>query len=244
MSFIVQYSLSIIIVLLLVILILVAIIILLRNSRIYSSSSEGENKSSKYVPLDKHKEILKKYEELQEKCDNIELNNFDISKFYELQDNYEKACVEIGKLKSKIDELTRDNQELDTLYKMSTRREEDTPPLKKQKRDSVPPKKDPQIVRYASFPRSAGSNSYFSDLTEKLADDSYFELIVSDDTNKAIFKPLDFMKIRNYDPAMAAMVTEGVKPNVASTILNIEPGKAHLDGKDWIIDKPAIIKLA
>jgi hypothetical protein len=43
---------------------------------------------------------------------------------------------------------------------------------------------------------------------------------------------------------MAAMLTEGVKPNVASTVLAIEPGLVHVEGKDWIIDKPAKIKLA
>ena len=97
---------------------------------------------------------------------------------------------------------------------------------------------------YASFPRSAGSSIYFSDLTDKLLDDSYFELTISIASGKASFRPLDFMKIRNYDPAMAAMLTEGVKPNVASTVIGIEPGKAHIEGKDWIIDNLAKIKLA
>lgn len=101
-----------------------------------------------------------------------------------------------------------------------------------------------EVIMYASFPRSAGSRIYFSDLTENLADDSFFELKISNANGKATFKPLDFMKIRNYDPAMAAMLTNGVKPNVASTVLGIEPGKAHIEGKDWIIDNPAKIKLA
>ena len=97
---------------------------------------------------------------------------------------------------------------------------------------------------YASFPRTAGSSIYFSDLSEKRADDSYFELKISVIYEKATFKPIDFMKIRNYDPAMAAMFTEGVKPSTASTVLGIESGEAHKEGKDWIIDKPAKIKLA
>jgi hypothetical protein len=101
-----------------------------------------------------------------------------------------------------------------------------------------------EMTMYSSFPRSAGNNIYFSDLSENRADDSYFELKISIASGKATFKPLDFMKIRNYDPAMAAMLTEGVKPNVASTVLGIEHGKAHIEGKDWIIDKPAKIKLA
>lgn len=97
---------------------------------------------------------------------------------------------------------------------------------------------------YVSFPRTAGSSIYFSDLSEKRADDSYFELKISVIYEKATFKPIDFMKIRNYDPAMAAMFTEGVKPSTASTVLGIESGEAHKEGKDWIIDKPAKIKLA
>lgn len=97
---------------------------------------------------------------------------------------------------------------------------------------------------YASFPRLAGNSVYFSDLSENLADDSYFELKVSNELKKARFKPIDFMKIRNYDEAMAAMRTEGAKPNVATTVLEIKPGEAHQEGKDWIINDFATIKLA
>lgn len=107
---------------------------------------------------------------------------------------------------------------------------------------NVEPSKEKTM--YASFPRSAGSSIYFSDLSEDLVEDSYFEIKISIASGKATFKPLDFMKIRNYDPAMAAMRTEGVKPNVASTVQGIEHGKAHKEGKDWIIDNPAKIKLA
>lgn len=97
-------------------------------------------------------------------------------------------------------------------------------------------------IMYASFPRSAGDKIYFSDLTEKKADDSFFEISVSG--NKASFKPLDFLKIRNYDDAMIAMTTEGVKPQAASSVIGIEPGSVYLEGKDWFIDKQAKIKLA
>ena len=97
---------------------------------------------------------------------------------------------------------------------------------------------------YASFPRSAGSSIYFSDLSANRKEDSYFELIITIASGKATFRPMDFMRIRNYDPAMAAMRTEGVKPNVASTVIGIEPGMAHLEGNDWIIDNLAKIKLA
>ena len=97
---------------------------------------------------------------------------------------------------------------------------------------------------YASFPRTAGSSIYFSDLSDNRTDDSYFELKVSNELKKATFKPIDFMKIRNYDEAMAAMRTEGAKPNVATTVLEIKPGEAHQEGKDWIINDFATIKLA
>lgn len=101
-----------------------------------------------------------------------------------------------------------------------------------------------EVTMYASFPRSAGNCIYFSDLTESLGDDSYFELKISKDKSTATFRPLDFMKIRNYDSAMIALRTEGVKPNVASTVLGIENGKAHKEGADWIVDNLAKIKLA
>ena len=55
---------------------------------------------------------------------------------------------------------------------------------------------------------------------------------------------MDFLKIRNYDDAMIAMTTEGVKPQAASSVIGIEPGSVYLEGKDWFIDKQAKIKLA
>lgn len=133
--------------------------------------------------------------------------------------------------------------------KVNTSKETANEDLKDEQKSEVPkggPKVEPQKekIMYASFPRSAGSSNYFSDLSENLADDSFFELRISTASGKATFKPLDFMKIRNYDPAMSAMLTEGVKPNVASAVVGIEPGKAHVEGKDWIIDKLAKIKLA
>lgn len=134
--------------------------------------------------------------------------------------------------------------------KIESSKEEQTNESSKEESKEEVPKDDPKVetqkekVMYASFPRSAGSSNYFSDLSENLADDSFFELRISIASGKATFKPLDFMKIRNYDPAMSAMLTEGVKPNVASAVVGIEPGKAHVEGKDWIIDKLAKIKLA
>lgn len=243
MSFIVQYSIPIFFALLFIILLLVVVILFLYRSN-NRSSYEGDNKSSKFVSFDKHKEILEDRDYWREKSKKMEANNSDVSDYFRLQDEYEKACVEIGKLKSRIEELTRDKNELDELYDKSTKMREESPTLKKHERENIPSKKEPQVILFASFPRLAGSNLYFSDLTENLSDDSFFELKVSDGTGKAVFRPLDFMKIRNYDPAMAAITTEGVKPNVASTILRIEPGKAHLEGKDWIIDEPAKINLA
>lgn len=97
---------------------------------------------------------------------------------------------------------------------------------------------------YASFPRTAGNSIYFSDLSDNRADDSYFEFKISLVSGKATFKPIDFMKIRNYDEAMAAMRTEGAKPNVATTVLEIKSGEAHKEENDWFIDNFATIKLA
>ena len=125
--------------------------------------------------------------------------------------------------------------------------EPDEEPKEELKSDSTtePKVESPkEVTMYASFPRSAESRNYFSDLSENRVDDSYFEFKMDTASGKATFRPLDFMKIRNYDPAMAAMQTEGVKPNVASTVLRIEPGKAHIEGKDWIIDNLAKIILA
>ena len=243
MSLIEQYSIPIVLALLFIILLLVAFILFLYWSN-NKPPYEGDDKSSKGVPFDKHRKILEEKESWRKKCEKLEANNSDNTDYLRLLEDYENACVEIGKLKSQIDELTRDKNELNELYDKSTRMREDTPTFKKQETESVFSKNGSLVIRYASFPRSAGSNIYFSDLTANLEDDSFFELKSFDGTDEAIFKPLDFMKIRNYDPAMAAITTEGVKPNMASTIVSIEPGKAHLDGKDWIIDKPANIYLA
>lgn len=162
--------------------------------------------------------------------DNTHLN------FYKNQCNIlEKENKE---LKDKISKLTSENAELKKTAK--------EPPIISSivKKELPRKKKTEDIIRYASFPRSAGDSSYFSDLTENQVEDSYFEFKIVETTGKATFKPLDFMKIRSYDPAAPAMLTEGVKPSNASTVLKIEPGTAYMEGKDWIIETPAKIKLA
>lgn len=226
MSFIEQHSLPIIGVLLVLLLISVSIII---KQKLFSEKSDISPHGSDYK--DKFNKEFRKREDIQDELDALNI------KYYKV--NNEKK-----ELKKLNDELTREIHELNVLIEKYKKRGDGTATVEKNVRECAPSKKDSQVIKYASFPRSAGCSIYFSDLTDNLVDDSYFELKVSDDADKASFKPLDFMKIRNYDPAMAAIVTEGVKPNVASTILSIEPGKAHLEGKDWIIDKPAIIKLA
>lgn len=245
MSLIEQHSSSIIFVLLFIILLLLAVIVFLiykiRNRSFYDDA----NISSDEICISK-----KEYKEFnvfrnERNRLNRQNNNSSNSDYEKNQDDeYEKLYLENKGLLRINNELSLEIQELKTLIEKYERKGEYTPSLKKQEKKDSPSKYGPQVIRYASFPRSAGSNIYFSDLTANLADDSFFELKSFDGTDEAIFKPLDFMKIRNYDPAMAAMTTEGVKPNIASTILSIEPGKAHLEGKDWIIDKPAIIKLA
>lgn len=101
-----------------------------------------------------------------------------------------------------------------------------------------------ETIMFSSFPRSGGAQRYFSDLQNTRGDDSFFEFKINKERGEATFKPLDFMKIRSIDDAMIAIETEGAQPNAASTVIDIEPGTAHLEGKDWIIDKRAIIKLA
>lgn len=180
---------------------------------------------------------------------------------------------ENSKLKKILEELTRENNELKMLagkepnpVDASPIEDEQSPTDKPENEnaDSNEPKPDnpsngnaiPQIeekptkalpkevTMYASFPRSADNCIYFSDLTEIIGDDSYFELKISKDKNTATFRPLDFMKIRNYDAAMIAILTDGAKPNAASSVIGIENGKVHKEGSDWIIDTPAKIKLA
>jgi len=254
MSYISQHPLLIIGVLIIIlILLLVAFLLLLLKYRQIGSYDDKSSCPSGFVSQEKHNEILKERDKWYKKCKSLEAgntDNTDNSDYYKLQDDYEKARAEIIKLNRIIDEQKRENVELNTLLSKAhneppiTKLGEQTIVQSNQAERVFSPKTETQIIMYASFPRSAGSSSYFSDLTEDLADDSFFELKVSHDTGKASFKPLDFMKIRNYDPAMAAMVTEGVKPNVASTVLGIESGMAHLEGKDWIIDNPAKIKIA
>jgi len=234
MSNISQYYLPIIGVLIIIIMLLVAFLLSLRNTRKNDSNDNGSCCPSSYISLEKHKEVLKMYKKT---------SNPDNSKYDELQDKYYKACEENRALESQLAEFKRSNSELEELLKKSSAGRENAF-LTKEAEKQIPPKNETQSIMYASFPRSAGSRSYFSDLSENLVDDSYFELKVSLSSGKATFKPLDFMKIRNYDPAMAAILTEGVKPNLAVSIIGIESGVAHMEGKDWIIDVPAKIKLA
>lgn len=236
------------------VLLIIAIMIILKLYR-ERKSSDNVDDSRDFVSLDKHKEVLRDRDKYKKELDELKLRGGvkEIAPVYnEFQEKYEGACVEIGNLKRRIDELTRDNNELKMLYSNDSitsnveKRNDSLDPVVEHSQGNEMPQetKGGQIIMYASFPRSAGSTIYFSDLTNKLADDSYFELRINSDTDMASFKPLDFMKIRNYDPAMAAILTDGVKPNVASTVVGVEPGDAYLEGNDWIIKKLAKIKLA
>lgn len=155
----------------------------------------------------------------------------------QIQSEYEKLLEEYRRYKNetdkKIEEIVRLNNELNML--VGNRMQNSSSQNNKTSAASAD-------TKYASFPRVAGGCVYFSDLSAGKVEDSYFELKISND--KATFRPLDFLRIRNFDSAMAAMCTTGVKPHVASTVIGVEPGQAHLEGKDWIIDKPANIKLA
>lgn len=310
-------------IILVLIVVFVTIYIIQHNEK---PKSKGGNKggSSSSVYKEKYEKAREEREGLRSKCNQLAKEKRDIEWKYEVlkgeyqrnKEDYGKVVVENQQLtldlekltkeklgmKSKVDELTRNNAELNKLLGNETAsvvtktataatsmlivpkseskeesanstKESFQPPTQdnaltevkqetnaskedlkveqsKEESKNEVPKAEPKVespkerTMYASFPRSAGSRIYFSDLSENRADDFYFELNVSMNSGKATFKPLDFMKIRNYDPAMAAMLTEGVKPNIASTVLGIEPGKAHIEGKDWIIDKLAKIKLA
>lgn len=101
-----------------------------------------------------------------------------------------------------------------------------------------------ELIKYADFPRSSGSMIYFTDVSETKNDDSFFELEIDASGQKATFKPLDFLKIRGVDEAMLAIKTEGVRPNLANSVIGITPGTAVLEGDVWKIKEQAKIKLA
>ena len=238
-----KYSLPIII--LLLISLIISVLLNFRRKRAFTGDSSDSSHGGS-VSREKFNLVFNQRNEAAQEKEKFE------RLYNDYKEKFEDACVEIGNLKRRIDELTRDNNELNELYS----------------RDPVPVNLDGELkgtdlkddnsfghedsqdarggamTKYASFPRAAGSTIYFSDLSDRLVDDSYFELKISSDTGKASFRPLDFMKIRNYDPAMAAILTDGVKPNVASTVVGIEPGEVTLEGNDWIINKLAKVKLA
>lgn len=226
---------------------LVVICILSRKLQKLKHSKSKKGSSSGSVPKEKHKEILEernssrsKYEKKVKEYDQLNKENIKTKNNYnQMRDDLGEASLEITNLKRKIDALNRKNDELARenaeLNKLVGNEPEPIVEVDTPKNDST---------MYASFPRSAGSSVYFSDLTENLADDSYFEIKISNTSGKATFKPLDFMKIRSFDVAWNAMISEGVKPAAATSVCGIEPGKAHKEGNDLIVDNPAKIKLA
>ena len=222
----------------LLVLLIIAILIILKKSSRKNKYNVEDNGSRGSVPRIKFEEEFRRREMAEEQLGDYKGKyEFILSKNRELE-------RDIQKLQLTINELSR-------LYDNNTERAnleqcEDSVPVNVQNTEGETSSnnEEPRNIMYASFPRSAGSTIYFSDLTDKLVDDSYFELRITSDTEKASFRPLDFMKIRNYDPAMAAILTDGVKPNVASTVVGVEPGDAYLEGNDWIIKKLAKIKLA
>ena len=236
---------SLLIIGLLLVLLLISIFINFRNKRIYHGDS-NESSHGGFVSREKFNLVFNQRNEESQERERFE------NLYNDYRERYEGACVEIGNLKRKIDELTRDNNELNVLYgnDSTTNVDKRQAPLENpavvhsHEEEILKETKGGQHTMYTSFPRSAGSSIYFSDLTDKLSDDSYFELRITNDSGVASFRPLDFMKIRNYDPAMAAILTEGVKPNVASTVVGVESGEAQLEGNDWIIKRLAKVKLA
>ena len=234
----------------LVILLILAVFIIIKLSKNGRSSKQDWNDNHDFVSKEAHKKMIKErdyyyslYDGLRKKDDAYTDDEFSNGTILLQEEN--------GRLKQKIEELTRKNNELNRLLDSDSNSVDVSKQaevnlsyqMSKQVDDVTSKINDKYVTRYASFPRSAGSSIYFSDLSDKLADDSYFELRISNETGIASFRPLDFMKIRNYDPAMAAIQTDGVKPNVASSVVGIEAGQARLEGNDWIINEPAKVKL-
>lgn len=220
------------------VLLIVAILIILRKYNQKADSIDEYGSSRGAVPKDVHRKVLKERDDLRDEIKLIEVAKFDY------QNKYEKACVEISDLRRKIDEMGELLNKDSISNVLEEKTGDNNPVVIPAQANKSSQTIDGQFTKYSSFPRSAGSSIYFSDLTDKLSDDSYFELRITNDSGVASFRPLDFMKIRNYDPAMAAILTDGVKPNVASTVVGLEPGEAYLEGNDWIIKKLAKIKLA
>lgn len=185
---------------------------------------KSETGSSQQISVDKYNSVLSESRQWQ-------MNYHSQKKKYEsLQKECQALRTEYNRIKEQLGDSEIKNGQL----------KEEIEKYKKEPRQD----NSEGMIMYASVPRSAGIQRYFSDLHEARNDDSFFEFRINESQDKATFKPLDFLRIRNYDDAMIAMRTEGAKPNVASTVISIEPGSAHLEGKDWIIDKQAKIKLA
>ena len=237
------------------------------NSKTVSPKDFKELRRQLITSQNEYSKVKKEYDNLNKK---YQLLKDDYGKVCL---DFKKQEDEISTLKDENKELKRQNQELDyrnsrgtsdTITKdavvdanpspIDTKKDDNQKKDATKDSENITEKKKPstpkvptanEIMMYASFPRSAGSSVYFSDLTENNVEDSYFELKISKSTGKATFKPLDFLKIRNFDPAMVVIRTEGVKPNVASAVTGIKPGEAHLEeDKEWIVDTPAIIKLS
>lgn len=227
-----------IIILGLAVLLLIAILIILKKYGKKDRLNDEGDDSRGVVSRKKFTEEFKRREAAEEQLDEYkEKYEFIISKNRELESENRELQLTINELSRLYDKKT-DIADIEKEYVRV--------PVAAQTMEKKEPSNELGTVgiMYASFPRSAGSSIYFSDLTDKLSDDSYFELRITNDSGVASFRPLDFMKIRNYDPAMAAILTEGVKPNVASTVVGVESGEAQLEGNDWIIKRLAKVKLA
>ena len=225
------YSLLIIAILSLLLVIAVLYIITLRRLSNKGDGSDSDRGDLRQKFLREFRDRRDAQEQLEDYKEKYELV---LSKNRELEN-------EIHKLNLTVNELTRLYDNKAERSNTEIREDRVTANLQNSEDKPILNNVEPRNIMYASFPRSAGSTIYFSDLTDKLADDSYFELRISGE--KASFRPLDFMKIRNYDPAMAVILTDGVKPNVASTVVGVEPGNACLEGNDWIIKNLAKVKL-
>ena len=200
------------------------------------------------VSKSKHQEKLILVNNLRDKIEKLESEKENAwQKINSLERTVNKLLDEKSELQRKCDELSHLSKRTPSecnLVSMESFRADRPYTSEPTKQEAWQSTSSEYVTMYASMARQVDNRAYFSDISDNIKDDSYFVLTIHKSSETATYKPLDFMKIRGYDPVMSAIRTEGAKPHAATAVLSIEPGEAHLEGKDWFIDKYTTIKLA
>ena len=231
-----------------IVILLIIIVIQYCNLKQYNKERQSLGNN---IPREKFNSLFRKKDQTEQEKNDI------LIKYNSLRSDYESICLctdnykqEINKLKAENARLNRTIDELNEIIG----RPQASPVSHKSSMQAFSAmsdfdenSKEPQILSkdvkmFASFPRLAENRQYFSELTDR-EEGAYFELMVSKETGKATFKPINFLQIRNYDSAMSVIQTEGAKPNVATNILSVKPGTAHIEDDVWIIDSLVKIQL-